>query len=466
MTQTMPRPVPRERPADPVAVAVGNASLLGVGYFLLGRRGLAYATGLVTMVLIAVQVAMVRSERMDIVLVTWWLVLIGHGYLLARRRPLPEWAPKRRLVAFGMAVPVLLAAVLLRVDAGRTVTEAQGSADCARATAALDRVWWADRVVNAPAMARGDRTVEACRRLRTADAALTTGLSGYTGELQAGFDSLAAVLADLPGHEAMVGAVLDGFLARLPARDPCDTVTVTNWLRDRPRGPAVLDRAAGVVARTAPAALAGCGDRLMAAEKWSDARARYWQLIAEYPKDPLVAGARDGARRATLPIELDHVRGLLSGSGGGYCDKPAKYSGAAPYRKGTNRAVFLGNEEYTNKLPASWKTSDAARAVLVVCVGEKKYGTAARTCPYENGRTIRGFPDQVTFHRIGIPVRVYKLRTGKLVVNRTLQISGGSCPRILRYTTYITDLGPPSQVYVTASTTTIRAAFRPLVVRL
>lgn len=465
MTQTMPRPVPRERPADPVAVAAGNASLLGVGYFLLGRRGLAYATGLVTAVLLGVQVAVAHSGRIELVVVGWWLVLIGHGYLLARRRPVPLWAPKRRLLAFGVAVPVLLLVGLLRFDAGRTVTEAQGSENCTQATAALDRVWWAHRVADAPAMARGDRTVEACRRLRTADAALTAGLTGYTGELRAGFDSLASVLAELPGHETMVGAVLDGFLAQLPTPDPCVTVTVTNWLRNRPSGPAVLDRAAAAVARTAPAALARCGDKLMVAEKWTDARARYWQLIAEYPKDPLVAGARDGARRATLPIELAHVRGLLSGSGGGYCAKPAKYSGAAAYGKGTNRAMFLGNDEYTNKLPASWKTNDAARAVVVVCAEEKKYGTAVRTCPYENSKTIRGFPAQVTFHKIGIPVRVYELRTGKLVANRTLQISGGSCPRLLRYTTYITDLGPPSQVYVSASTGNVRAAFRPLVVR-
>jgi hypothetical protein len=33
---------------DPLAVAVGNGSLLGVAYLLIGRRGLALGTGLVT----------------------------------------------------------------------------------------------------------------------------------------------------------------------------------------------------------------------------------------------------------------------------------------------------------------------------------------------------------------------------------------------------------------------------------
>ena len=465
MTQTMPRPVMPGRAADPVAVAVGNASLLGVGYFLLGRRGLAWGTGLVTVALVAVQVAVAHSGWVEVVLVGWWLVLIGHGYLLARRSPPPVWAPKRRLTASGVAVAVLLTVGLLRFDAGRVVAEARDSGDCAQAMAALDRAWWGHRVANAPVMARGDRTVEACRRLRTADAALAAGANGETAQLEAGFGAMTAVLDGLPGHEAMVGATLDAFLARLPAPDPCDTVTVTKWLRARPRGAAVLDRSAGVVARIHPAALAGCGDKLMAVKKWTDARGLYWQLMAEYPKDPLVAKAREGARRATLPIELAHVRGLVAGSGTGYCAKPAKYSGAPPLRKGANRALFLGEDEYPGRLPGSWKTSDAARAALVVCVDDKKYGAAVRTCPYENSKTLRGYPAQVTFHKIAVPVRVHELRTGKLVAKRTLQISGGSCPRVLHYTSYIADLGPPSQVYVSASTTTIRNAFRPLVIR-
>jgi hypothetical protein len=37
----------------PLAVAVANGSLLGVGYLLIGRRRLALGTGLVTVVLLA-----------------------------------------------------------------------------------------------------------------------------------------------------------------------------------------------------------------------------------------------------------------------------------------------------------------------------------------------------------------------------------------------------------------------------
>jgi hypothetical protein len=102
--------------------------------------------------------------------------------------------------------------------------------------------------------------------------------------------------------------------------------------------------------------------------------------------------------------------------------------------------------------------------VLVVCAGEEEYGTPVRTCLYEN-KTLRGFPTQVTFHKIAIPVKVYELRTGKLVASRKVQIGGASCPRVLRYSYYYTDLGPPSKVYVTASNANVRAGFRSLITR-
>ncbi|MFF7153217.1 hypothetical protein [Streptomyces sp. NPDC008139] len=131
-----------------------------------------------------------------------------------------------------------------------------------------------------------------------------------------------------------------------------------------------------------------------------------------------------------MTSELDNVRTLLGTSADAepdYCSKPAKYSAAAPYRKGTNYALFPGDDEYTRKLPGSWSAGDVTKAVLVVCVGDRDYGTTVTTCPYENKR-LPDFPREVKFRKIAIPVKVFDLRTGKLVSSRTVRIGGGSCP--------------------------------------
>jgi hypothetical protein len=379
---------------------------------------------------------------------------------------------RHQTAALAVTVPVLLAAGLLRFDAsriGHSVTEARESGDCAGVLTAQDRVWFGDRMADAPLTARGDRTVKACHRLETAEAQLATGLTGDTEALAAGYDTLASVLA-APGNKEMVETVLNGFLSGLPTKDPCHTATVTDWLRHRKQTHNALDRSADTVQRTAPAALVGCGDDLMDDSDWEPARSRYQQLLDQYPGDDRTDEARSGVKKATQSIELANVRDLLEGptdSKPEYCSKPAKYSAAAPYGKGTNRAMFFGNDEYTGKLPGSWRTTDAAHAVLVVCAGDEDYGTSVRTCPYtgESG-TFSHFPTDVTFHKIAIPVKVYELRTGKLVASRKVQISGTSCPAHFSYTTFgPTDIGPPSDQYVKASKDDVLDGFESLIKR-
>ncbi|MFD9908216.1 tol-pal system YbgF family protein [Streptomyces sp. NPDC059063] len=473
-----PPPSGARKPArvrDPLAVALGNASLLGVGYLLLRRRVLALFTGMVSVVLVSVLAAVARPWC-EVVVLGWWVAVVGHGWFVAGGRL--RWRSPRgrkagpvrgqRLVALGVTVPVLLAVGLLRYDAARIhsdVTDAREHGDCARVLAAQDRVWSGHRVADAPLTARGDRTVEACHRLARAGDDLTAGLRGDTDALASGFDTLAAVLAE-PGNDRTVGAVLDAFLAGLPVKSPCRTVTVTDWLRHRQPSRTALDRSAGAVARTAPAALAGCGDDLMAAKEWKKARKHYQQLLDQYPGDARAPEARKAVARATLAIELAHVRRLLDGPSDTqpeYCSTPAKYRGAAPYRRGVNRALFFGNDTYARKLPAAWRTSDPTRAALVVCADEDDEGTPVRTCPYEN-KTLPDFPADVTFHKIAIPMKVYELRTGKRIADRKVQISGASCPQVLEYTSssLVGDLGPPSDVNVKASKADVRAAFWPL----
>ncbi|MFF4034234.1 tol-pal system YbgF family protein [Streptomyces sviceus] len=454
---------------DSMAVALGNASLLGVGYLMLRRRGLALAavagaaglvSGLVT----------TASPSYEVAVLVWWVAVVAHGWFLARRGGGRSTVRRQRLVALGITLPVLLAVGLMRFDAfriGRSVTEARESGDCARVLTAQDSVWFGHRVADAPLTARGDEAVAACDRLRTAGAELSTALTGDTEALADGFGTLASVLAE-DGNGRTVEATLNGFLGRLPAKDPCDTAAVTDWLRDRGRSHDVLDRAADTAALTAPAALVGCGDDLLADDRWEEARTYYERLLDRYPGSGLADRARKGARKATLSIELANVSNLLSGQSGSgtqpeYCTSPAKYSGAKPLGKGTNPALFYASDDagsasgYPKQLPRSWKATGAAGAVLVVCMGEDTFGDSVETCPYRSESS--GAVGYVSFHKIEIPVKVYELRTGRLVAHREIQISGTSCPPTI-FTAEST-----VSMYVDPSTSDVRSAFRPLVVR-
>lgn len=470
----IPEPTPTEsRAHDQLAVALGNASLLGVGYLMLRRRRLAVAAAVVTVVLVSRLVSTARPAY-EIAVLVWWVAVVAHGWFLARRGGNGVVLRRQRVVALCVTLSVLLAVALLRFDAssiGRSVTEARERGDCAGVLSAQDRVWFGHRVADAPLAARGDETVEACDRLRSARTELNTALTGNTDALDEGFGTLASVLAE-PGNEKTVEKTLTGFLGSLPAKDPCTTVTVTEWLRDRERSHDVLDRSAAAAKRTAPAALVGCGDDLMSDSSWQNALTHYERLLDRYPGDDLADKARKGARKATQSIELANVRSLLAPGGTGsqpeYCSRPAKYSGAKPMGKGTNRALFYTGstygEDYSDKLPGSWKAADAADAVLVVCMGEDTFGSSVRTCPYQ-GRSS-GSTTYVTFHKIAIPVKVYEVRTGKLVAKRKIQINGSSCPSLITYfTSSDSDSGPPTTRYVTESKSDVRSAFRPLVVR-
>ncbi len=466
-----PKP-PRRRTYDPLAVALGNASLLGVGYLFLGRRLLALVQVAGAVALVAVSLG--RAEPWcEFAVLGWWLLTTAHGWYLARRGDPRTTARGYRLVAAGLTLAVLLTVGLLRLDAAGIeddVTRARERGDCAAVLAAQDQVGFGQRVADVRAAERGEATADACRRLDTAREALTRGLTGDTDALDSGFATLTEVLEE-SGHDATVGRTLDAFLGRLPVSDACRTAEVTDWLRERKPRHHVLRRTADTVRRVAPQALVSCADDLGGDSEWEHARERYRQLIDRYPDNALSGQARKGAHRATLAIELATVRERLGDAYGGqpaYCSDPAKYSAAPAAREGaTNRALIYGNDEYTDRLPKSWRADDATKAALVVCVDETEAddkGSAVRTCPYEAKNAVGGV-QQVTFHKIAIPVKVYALRTGKLVADRTVEIGGTSCPRWLRYEYYLTDFGPPSDMPVKETTADVRAAFEPLIRR-
>ncbi|MER7108320.1 hypothetical protein [Streptomyces sp. NPDC000229] len=465
-----PRPPepPAPAPCDPVAAAIGNASLLGIGYLLLGHRRPAAIAVLGTGVLLELTAA-TAEVWCELLLLLWWAVCTAHGWFLARGR---EHVPRRaqRTGTLAVTVAVLLTAVVLRVEAHgieNRVNEAREAGDCDGVFAAQSEVWSGHRVAGATVVEPGDAVVETCQRLeRAASTLYDAGQSGDLKKLEQGFGVLAHVLAE-PGHEKTVQTVLNTFLDALPTADACDTADIAGWLRTREPTRDVLDRSADAATRTEPAALAGCGDALMDEENWKQAQVRYQRLLDAYPDEPLTGKARSGVKKAGLAIELDEVRALIAATHGatsGYCDKPAKYSAAPPYRKGANRALFLGDTEYTGKLPGAWRTDDPTKAALVVCAETAKNGTAVESCYYENDKSVH-LPHRVTFHKVKIPLKVYELRTGKRVGPRSVQISGGSCPAVLRYEYYGTyDYGPGDQ-FVSTTDSDVRDAFRPIVTR-
>ncbi|MGW0707147.1 hypothetical protein ACWD4G_14515 [Streptomyces sp. NPDC002643] len=473
----VPEPVPAGTRStyDPSAVALGNASLLGVGYLILRRRGFAVAAVTVTLVLV-VRIASTASPSYEIAMVVWWEAVTVHGWFLARRGAGGRGAGARggrlgqRLVALGVTLPVLLAMGFLRIEAAgieRSVTGARERGDCAEVARAQGRVGFGHRLADAPSTAAGDEAVRTCGRLEVAEGELNVALVGDTAALGRGFRTLASILAR-PGNEKAVEATLDEFVGDLPTADACAAVTVIDWLRDRGLGDDLLDRSAATAQRAAPAALVGCGDDLMRGSEWKDARAHYERLLDQYPDDDLTSRAGQGVEKATRNIELDTVRRLLASEDyeqPEYCSHPVRYSGAAPLGQGVNRALFPGDDEYAGRLPDSWKADGPEDAVLVVCVGDGTYGSAVRTCPYEYGS---GSVTDVTFHKIAMPVKVYELATGKLVTDREIQIAGSRCPPSVTYYEYgydDDDSGPPPDDFVQESTSDVRDAFRPLVVR-
>lgn len=467
-----PAPASSATPAEKAAAAFANASLLGLGYLLLGRRRLAGLAALGSCFLLA-QAVSTEAAWAETLLLVWWAAGVAHGWYLARGPETPGMAGGRRAGVLAVSTAVLLTAGSLRFDAygiESRVREARDGGDCEALVAAQGEVTAGHRIAGAPVVAAGDKTVDACDRLDEAHAELADAArDGDVEDLERGFGMLTRVLND-GGNEKITATALDAFLGRLPTKDPCETADVARWLGDREPTRDVLDRSAGTAARTEPAALLKCGDELMDEDDWPLARKYYQRFLDGYPGHGREDDARGGVRKATRAIELADVRRLVNattGTGSGYCADPAKYSGAPEFRKGgKSRALFLGDSGHTGKLPKSWRTEDPAEAAVVVCAGEAENGTAVETCQYENKKSAY-LPHSVTFHKAKVPLKIYELRTGKRIGRHSVQIGGSSCPRVLHYKTYgiAADLGPPGDQLVSPGKSDVRDAFRPVLKR-
>ncbi|MBF6175157.1 hypothetical protein [Nocardia blacklockiae] len=429
---------------DPVAVAIANASLLGAGYLMLRRRRLVIGNGLITGLLVLLLAEVAKTVWFEVVVVVWCAAVVMHGWHLASARPrepggagtsgLRRRATGRHmLVAVAITAAVWLAIGLVRAEDTRIeqiAAAARGSGDCAAALGALDNRWIAHYVADAPLAARGDLTVRACRMIGQSAGDFRTVLeTGDSRILQNSLDRLSTVLTTLPGHQNMVATTLDEFLRRLPTDDACRSNSILQILSHRPLTGTVLDHTIDTAARLGPAAVVAC--------------------------------------------QLATVRGLLkpptSGTQPRYCSDPQPYSAATPYGSpGPNRALLFGNDADTNQFPPEWRAHDAADAVVVICAAATAFGAPVQTCPYKSNLRIApiGRPKptvDVTFRNKAIPVRVYEIRTGRLLAGTTVQIAGASCPEELTYTTYSYPADPPSDVYVESSPDDVRNAFDALI---
>ncbi|TDW83935.1 hypothetical protein EV137_6738 [Kribbella pratensis] len=456
-----PGPPPKRlRPHDPLAVALGNASLLGLGYFLI-RRWFFGLLGLAGTAVLLVLMYQRKDTAYQFGLLGWGLLQVLHGLFLATRPPERTASIPKRIVAAVVTLAVVASGVVLKrgaADVADDVTAARRAGDCAKVVQAQDEVWFGDRLVAGKDMDRGDSDVEICGRLETVRSHLGTAVGlGDVDSVKEGYGMLGPIASD-PRQQATAGAVMDRFVKDLQTMESCEQITLTAWLRTRKLSKNLLDRANAVVPRIEPNALLACGDDYASRKNWVTARATYQRLVTTYPKAKQAARARAGLVKATLAIELDNVRNLVLD--GSYCSSPAKYSGAKPYHRGFNPAIFLGDgSQYADQLPAAWSIDDPYRATIVVCTETPGQGAAVQTCPYvPESNPYGGEVSYVTFRKVTVPVKVYELRTGRLVLSTIVQMSGEACP--YRLSSSSTD-----NESVTPSDTQVQAAFRPLVVR-
>jgi hypothetical protein len=461
---------PHRRVHDPLAVALGNASLLGLGYFLVRRR-LFGILGLVGTAALVVLLYNRRQVGYEYGLLGWWLLQIAHGWILARLQPVRAASVPKRLVALAVTVVVLAAVAFQRYDVQRIDEEAvaaRDAGDCAGVRAAQDKYGPGHRLADGPRTVRVEADVAACDSIDVvADKLRAATAAGDVFAIGSAFNQLSTILRQ-PDQVHTVGKVVDRFVDSFPLGNPCRTMAVTDWLRTRKQAGTILDRPNALVPRIEPNALLGCADAQAARADWPNARSTYQLLVTRYPRAKQAIRARAGIQRADHAIlqakiraELARVRELVSS--GEYCATPAKYSPAPRLRRGVNRAAFFGSE-YTRRLPSQWRGSTADNSALVVCAGEETTGSAVRTCRYTPFIGSGGATD-VTFYKIAVPVRVYELRTGRLIRTSKVQISGSVCPPTISYTTYNGIGGPDPYQEVKPTAATIQAAFRPLVVR-
>jgi len=376
----------------------------------------------------------------------------------------------RRLQA-GVAALLVALIVLgwLRYDAGRinhAVDAAREAGDCAQVAAAQERYGFGHRIAAWSLVTEAEDDVKICGRLADAGDQMDKVFAGDLQTFTRGFRTLTTTLDD-PDQQAPVGMALDKFLRKLPRNRPCATVEVAEWLHYRKPVRTPLDRADTVIRELEPAALLKCATETMDHEGKRDrAEVFYERLVKRYPASPLVAKAKTALAAIDRQKEQEKVTGLIglpTSDPEAYCNAPVGFSQAAPYGRGVNRAVVVGGDDRTAMLPEAWQ-ANVAQARLVLCIGSPSRGEIARTCRYNAVWTL-GKTINLSFHKLAYPVKGYELRTGRLVIDAKVQVSGSVCPDPFRYRGKAFE-EPPKHTPVVPTKASVAAAFRPLIVNM
>ena len=277
-----PGPPPKQLgPHDPLAVALGNASLLGLGYFLI-RRWLFGILGLAGTAILVILLCTQRKTGYEFALLGWGVLQIVHGWFLARSQRLQAASLTKRLVALGVTLVVLGGVAFGRYDAQRIdkqAVAARAAGDCGGVRTAQAKYNLGHRIGDAPRTVRVEGDVAACDRIDAAADVLKSATTPVdVPRMQAALDQLSAVAAD-PNQLPTVGRAVDQFVATFPLKDSCASLAVTAWLRTRKPVGNVLDRPNALVPKIEPNALLGCADAQAAKADW--ARSTLWRVTSQ-----------------------------------------------------------------------------------------------------------------------------------------------------------------------------------------
>lgn len=509
------------RRADPLAVALGNATLFGVGYFLQRRRLAAICAAVVSLILLVV-IAVVGQPAWlwRVTLVLWWLAMIVHGWLSARRAARPaapaaaaEAVPlekpvvrRQRRIAAAAAAVVLVSAVGVAVEARLLEASAANShraGDCTEARETLERIGARHRLVDPYVARRTESSREACRLLqasfrnarvlpeeaadlmaryadhpsalwpdaserhldlllRAGETELTLSLSDEdTSSLEHGVELLTRVLEMDSGLAGEVNQILNAYVRQLRGADACGATAAIDWIVEHDP----LDDLADRVATVAPSILLACGDGLLEDSPY-EARDVYRTLLDRYPDADTTEAARDGLDEAEAVLEEDALRSVFRGFGPGYCEEPIPYRRAPAYRGGGPHLVLVDEdvEMPDEHIAPDERTYDTVlnHSLPSEWIAEEVTDATLVLCASsEPGQRLATCPYEggltLPLHRQRIHVRAYEIRTAEVAFEVTMEIGNNGCPQVIHYPR----LAQPTLLYAPTVPEQVRSALRP-----
>lgn len=402
--ETFP-PDPMHPPSggDRLAVVLGNATLLGIGYLFLGRSVLA-GCAVVGTCAAFVGLALTPGEPWWIVIILglWWVAMVVHAWFLTGANTVSP------------AGPVLWQ----RIVAART-TVLDGRAELEACGVLLD------------ALAQGDPAT-AAERLQTYLDHPSAAWEGAgperaerllaAGNLTDGFGQLRTTLSTAPDQSGAVRKVVETFLADLgDGRSPCEVLKTDEWVRDRKDDPPELAEPIAAVADEVPERVLACAREQAKADQLTEAGATYEEFLDRFGDHKKARTAR--SEQYDVDTAVQRAEALAALTGNTYCKDPVAYRGAPAYAgSDPHKAWWFGIPE-CRTLPSRWDARDIDEAELVVCLHDVGRGSYLETCQYTADDTVL----TARFHAWKFHIAAYSLRTGKAVERYTTQI-GDPCP--------------------------------------